>query len=127
MIILWEKKLKAALLNMERNMLGITFKDRMTNKWVREQTKTQDILKIAKERKWKWAGHIGRRSDNRWTTAVTAWRPMTGNRNRGRQCKRWRDDLDRYWGTVNWFNKARDRVTWQSHTEAFVQRWTDDS
>ena len=36
-----EKKIAAAQHNMERNMLGITYKDRKTNKWVREQTKTK--------------------------------------------------------------------------------------
>lgn len=30
----------AAQHNMERNMLGITYKDRETNRWVRDQTKT---------------------------------------------------------------------------------------
>ncbi len=32
-----EKKLKAAQYNIERNMLGISYKDRKTNEWVREQ------------------------------------------------------------------------------------------
>ena len=43
-----EKKLAAAQHNMERSMLNITYKDRKTNKWVREQTNTHDTLETVK-------------------------------------------------------------------------------
>ena len=42
----------------------------------------------------KWAdGHTARRNDNRWTTRIMDWQPRTGKRNRGRQRRRWRDDI----------------------------------
>ena len=121
-----DKKIAAAQYNMERNMLGITYKDRKTNKWIREQTKVQDIIRIIKLRKWRWAGHISRRTDNRWTSQITSWRPMDGYRNRGRQRVRWRDDIDSYWGTVHWQGAARNRTTWHQHAEAFIQQWIDN-
>ncbi|KAG1677496.1 Nucleoredoxin-like protein 2 [Nymphon striatum] len=45
-----ERKLAATQHNMERSMLNITYKDRKTNRWIREQTKfssTMDIIKAA--------------------------------------------------------------------------------
>jgi len=43
-----EMKLPATLHNTERSMLNITYKDRTTNKWVRDQTKVMDIMDITK-------------------------------------------------------------------------------
>jgi hypothetical protein len=117
-----EHKLHAAQRNMERSMLGITWADRMTNEWIRLQTKVKDILDLVKERKWKWAGHVSRMSDNRWTILLTDWRPRDGHRKRGRPSKRWRDELDHYWRTVAWKRYAQDRGTWKQHTEAFIQQ-----
>ncbi|KAG1714568.1 N-acetylgalactosamine kinase [Nymphon striatum] len=40
-----ERKLAATQHNMERSMLNITYKDRKTNRWIREQTKVKDIMR----------------------------------------------------------------------------------
>jgi len=50
--------------NMERNVLNITYTDRDTNMWMREQTKVMGIMEIIKNRKWTWTSHISRRMDN---------------------------------------------------------------
>ena len=120
-----EKKLGAAQRNMERSILGITYKDKKTNIWVRKQIKVKDIIKVVKMRKWTWAGHVSRRTDNRWTQRLTQWQPRDGKRSRGRQRKRWRDDLDKYWGHSTWQRVAEERHIWRSHAEAFVLQWTD--
>ena len=75
-----EKKLSAAQHNMERKMLNITYKERKTNNWVREKTTVMDIMKIIKNRKWTWAGHISRRTDNRWSAAVRVWTLVGGQK-----------------------------------------------
>jgi len=72
------------------------------NKWVRDQTNAMDIMEIIKNRKWILTGHISHRTYNRWSAALTVWTPMGGKRNRGRQRKRWRDELQQNWGNVNW-------------------------
>jgi len=56
-------------------MLGITRRDRKTNEWIRAQTKVEDVIKIAKKLKWRWVGHIARRTDGRWATNVLHWIP----------------------------------------------------
>ena len=73
-----EKKLSSAQHNMERNVPSITYKDRKTNKWVRDQTKVMDIMEIIKNRKWTRTGHISRGTDNRWSGALIVWTPMGG-------------------------------------------------
>ena len=121
-----ERKLAAAQHNMERSMLNITYKDRKTNKWIREQTKVKDIMKVIKQRKWKWAGHVSRRRDGRWSTKITEWTPLDGKRNRGRQRKRWRDEIGQFWHDANWYKYARERDKWRDHAEAFIQQWIDN-
>ena len=59
----------------ERIMLNITWRDHKTAEWIREQTKLRDILETISKAKWTWAGHLTRRTDNRWTTKLTFWQP----------------------------------------------------
>ncbi|XP_042886328.1 uncharacterized protein LOC122262382 [Penaeus japonicus] len=58
----------------ERIMLNITWRDRKTAEWIREQTKVRDILETISELIWRWAGHVIR-TDNRWTKKITYWIP----------------------------------------------------
>ena len=37
---------------------------------------------ISKTEKWKWAGYLARRNDNRWMLRLTTWRPWLGKRNK---------------------------------------------
>ena len=87
--------------------------------------KVQDILKTINLGKWTWAGHVSRRTDGRWTTAVTEWTPRTGIGSQGRPYKRWRDELDKYWGTPAWTEHTRDRQYWEKHAEAFILQWNE--
>ena len=118
-----ENNLAVAQRKMERRILGISYRDRKTNLWVRSQTNVKDILVSAKEKKWRWAGHVSRMRDNRWTIRMTEWTPRNGKRSRGRPNRRWRDELDEYWKTSTWGREAQDRNNWFKHAEAFVQQW----
>ncbi len=64
-------------------MLGITWRDRKRATWIREQTKVKDILMTIKKKKWSWAGHIMRRTENRWTKRVTECNQETPREARG--------------------------------------------
>ncbi len=83
-------------------MLGITWRDRKQAIWIREQTEVEDILMTIKKKikklKWLWAGHIMRRTDNRWTKRVTEWQPRNSKRSQGRQRIRWRDEIAAFTG-----------------------------
>ena len=110
---------------MERRMLNITIRDKIRNTEIRKQTQVKDIMVKIKEAKWRWAGHLMRRDDNRWTRRVTEWQPRNGKRTRGRQKRRWRDDLTTYMGPT-WTRLAQeDRQIWQNHEEGYIQEWMD--
>ena len=82
----------------------------------------KDIILKIKEAKWRWAGHLMRRDDNRWTKRMTEWQPRCGKRGRGRQKLRWRDDITSYAGTT-WTRLAQDRKQWKNHEEGYIQQW----
>ena len=96
---------------MERKMVHLTIRDKVNHNKIREKTKVKDIIEKIKETKWRWAGHVLRVQDNRWTRRLTEWQPRTGKRKRGRQKKRWRDDITAHMGTATWTRVARERET----------------
>ncbi len=120
-----EKKLMTTQHNMERSILNITLLDKKTIKWIREQTKLHDIIQAIKKKKWTWAGHISRLKDNRWTSTITEWTPRNVKRSQGKPRKRWRDDIDKYMGTVNWRQSAQNRQDWRRHAEAYILQWIE--
>ncbi|PIK56634.1 endonuclease-reverse transcriptase [Apostichopus japonicus] len=83
-----EKKLRVTDRAMERIMIGVTRRDSVTNQNLREKTNVQDIIQEIKVNKWRWAGHLARQHDNRWTKKITNWTPRTCVRRRGRQSRR---------------------------------------
>ena len=103
-------------------MIGTTWKDKITNERVTEQTKLPDVLLLFKSAKWKWAGHVVRVSDN-WANIVMGWTPA-GKRKRRRPKIRWVDDI-RYLNN-NWMSSAQDRKKWSDWREASIQQWTND-
>ncbi|KAI5737947.1 hypothetical protein M8J77_001036 [Diaphorina citri] len=117
------QKLQTAQRSMERSMLGITRRDRKRITWIRSQTKVMDIVERIKRMKWKWAGHIARRTDERWTTQILQWYPRNIKRPRKRPKIRWRDEIKQVAGT-RWQTAAQDRSVWKSMEETFVQLWT---
>src|SRR6201985_2415720 len=72
-----ENKLRVAQRAMERSMLGISLRDKMTNQWIRQQTKIVDVMERIASLKWNWAGHIARLTDERWTKTIMNWRLLT--------------------------------------------------
>ena len=117
-----EHKLQVAQRAMERRMMNITIRDKVRNSEIRKQTQVKDIILKIKEAKWRWAGHLMRRDDNRWTKRMTEWQPRCGKRGRGRQKLRWRDDITSYAGTT-WTRLAQDRKQWKNHEEGYIQQW----
>lgn len=103
-----QNSLDVTHLAMLRRILGVSRKDRIRNEVIYETTQSSPLSKYVDVRRWKWAGHIARRTDNRWTEAVTSWWPRElGKRRRGAQKKRWKDDFKRR--SKKWWRDARDR------------------
>ena len=60
-------KLRTAQRAMEKKMLDLKLKDKIPCSKIRKRTKIIDIIEYTLKQKWKWAGHIARLKDNRWT------------------------------------------------------------
>ena len=88
-----EQKLTTTQRAMERKMMNLSLRDRVNHKIIRKKTGVTDIMEKVRQSKWRWAGHVARFQDNRWTYRLTEWQPREGKRKRGRQKRRWRVDL----------------------------------
>lgn len=108
---------------MERAMLGISIRDRIRNEEIRRRTKVTDVIRYMAEMKWRWAGHVARQDNSRWSNKVIHWRPRETRRSRGRPQKRWLDDVREVAGR-NWAQLAQNRQEWKRLGEAYVQEWT---
>ena len=84
----------------------------------------KDVVKFAAKQKWKWAGHVARLNDNRWTKRITDWQPRYRKRSRGRQVKRWRDDIVQMKG-ITWGRDAGQRDDWRRDAEGYILQWMD--
>ncbi|MGH0143518.1 UNVERIFIED_CONTAM: hypothetical protein FKN15_040174 [Acipenser sinensis] len=98
----------------ERRMVGIKRTDRISNEQMRQMTKVKDAVELAKKSKKRWAGHLARRTDGRWTLAVTEWLPLDIKRPLGCPATRQRDQLRQEMGR-NWMCLARDRKAWVTY------------
>ncbi|CAF4810844.1 unnamed protein product [Pieris macdunnoughi] len=58
------------------------------------------------------------------TNGATLWQPRDGKRGRGRQVRRWEDDLKLAAGPF-WLRVARDRIHWKELEEAYAKRHTE--
>lgn len=116
-------KLRTCQRGMERSMIGVTLKDRTRAQEIRLITKVEDIIKKIRQLKWRWTGHMTRDSKIKWTKIVSEWYPRDGKRKRGRQVKRWTDDIKKIGGTI-WPRKANDRMLWKQLEEAYVSHDT---
>lgn len=117
------QKLRTCQRGMERSMIGATLKDRKRAEDIRFITKVDDVLEKIRKLKWRWTGHMTRESDMKWTKIITEWQPRDGKRRRGRQTKRWADDLNSTGGAM-WSRIAKDRLEWKKLEEAYVSQDT---
>ena len=62
----WRINLEVHKEEWKDQLLGISLRDKKRS-WIRENTRVKDILVAIKEQKGRWAGHVARRKDNRWS------------------------------------------------------------
>ena len=104
-------------------MLNVKRKERIRNTTTRQRTRVTDIVQYVTNTKWKWAGHIARMKDNRWTIRSTEWQ-TEGERSVRRPKRRWRDDTVGQQGVV-WTRIATDRERWKTLTKGYFLQWKD--
>jgi len=109
------REVSVAQRRMERAMVGITLRQRISNEEVRRRTQVRDAGSEAVKRKWIWARKVSKMPAERWARAVTEWTPRLWTRPRGRPPKRWSDDFTRVFGAT-WPRAARaeDDASWRT-------------
>ncbi|KAE9411957.1 hypothetical protein Angca_007966, partial [Angiostrongylus cantonensis] len=74
-----ERSLSVIERAVERTMLGVfrftQVGDGIRSSELRQRSKIKDTILFARQSKIKWAGHVMRMNDNRWTRAVSDWIP----------------------------------------------------
>ncbi|WKY07725.1 hypothetical protein Q1695_007305 [Nippostrongylus brasiliensis] len=101
--------------SIERRMLGVTrfvqARDGIRSSELRRQSKIRDAVAWAKLSKIRWAGHVMRFRNDRWTRAVTDWIPRDVRRTPDRLlfCRVPRASR------TNWSTLARDRNKWRHY------------
>ena len=99
-----------------RKLFGISYRDRITNEGVKARTGNaigpyEDLISI-KRCKLKWYGHVTRLSGLAKTFLQGT---VQGGRRRGRQRKRWEDNI-KEWTGLGWniiLRKAENREEWK--------------
>ena len=100
-----------------RTLLGISYTDHITNEEVKARTGNvigpyEGLLTSVKRRKLKWYGHVTRSSGLAKTFIQGT---VQGGRRRGRQRKRWEDNI-KEWAGLEWnimLRKAENREEWR--------------
>ncbi|KAH7695018.1 reverse transcriptase [Aphelenchoides avenae] len=108
-----EEKLSVTERAMERRVLGLTMWDQERNEAVREKTGFIDAVAEARKRKLRWAGHVARRDDGRWTKAATTWKPKKKAPNKWGKPTRWEKSVCESIGE-DWLNAAQDREEYRN-------------
>ena len=112
-----ERRIQALEMRCYRRLLNISYKERVTNEEVRKRIQNaigvhDDLLTMVKKRKLKWYGHISRSSGMAKTILQGT---AKGTRRRGRQEKRWEDNIKEWTGMEfgDYLRAAEHREGWK--------------
>ena len=113
-----ERRIQTFEMRCYRKLMNISYKDHVTNEEVRNRIQKaigvhDDLLTMVKKRKLRWYGHISRSSGMAKTILQDT---VKGARKRGRQKKRWEDNI-KEWAGMGFGDSLRaeeDRERWKS-------------
>ena len=112
-----ERRIQATEMRCYRRLLGISYKDHVTNEEVRNQIRQaigpyEDLLATVKKRKLKWYGHITR---SKGLAKTVLQGTVQGGRRRGGQKKRWEDNIKDWTGlqSCDTLRLSENREEWR--------------
>uniref|UniRef100_A0A158PAM0 COX assembly mitochondrial protein n=1 Tax=Angiostrongylus cantonensis TaxID=6313 RepID=A0A158PAM0_ANGCA len=124
-----ERSLSVIERAVERTMLGVSrfeqVRDGIRSSVLRQRSKIKDAVLYSKQSRIRWAEHVMRMNDNRWTRAVSDWIPRDVKRTAVRPPTRWSEFFtksleERYDARrvpkarrTHWATLARDREKWR--------------
>ena len=105
-----EKRTQAFEIRCYRRLLNISYKDHVTNEEVRRKIQTaigeyDELLTLVKTRKLRWFGHVSRSSGLAKTILQGTEK---GKRKRGRQKKRWEDNIKEWTAQLEQLKTGQD-------------------
>lgn len=111
-------KLTTVQLRHLRNIMGLSWQDRICNGEVLQRAGMQSVEAILAKTQLRWAGHVIRMPEDRLPKAVMYGELTSGKRKRGGQRLRFKDVLKRHLKTADidvetWEKAAEDRVLWR--------------
>ena len=112
-----EKRIQAMEMRCFRRLLDISYRDHVTNAEIRDRISQaigpyEDLLTTVKKRKLKWFGHVTRGEGLAKTVLQGT---VEGGRRKGRQRKRWEDNITEWTGLrlSELVRRAEDREEWK--------------
>ena len=118
------KKLQATEMTYLRKLLGISYRDPITNDAVRDRIRQaigpyDDILATVKKPKLKWFGYVSRSSGLAKTILQGT---VQGGRRRGRQNKRWENNITEWTGLkfCDAIREAENKIKWRERVATSV-------
>lgn len=113
-----KSKLQAMEMRYLRLVRGITRRDRVRNKEVREHLNVEPLQVKIEKRKLRWFGHIVRMRESRQVKNIWNARPQ-GKRRRGRPMQTWNESVEKILrrGNIKWSEArklAEDRESWKT-------------
>ena len=125
------KKLQATEVRCFRKLLGILYRDHITNDAIRDRISQamgpyDDILTAVKKRKLKWLGHVSRSSGLAKTILQGR---VQGGRRRGRQKKHWENNIAKWTGLkfCDAVREAENKIKWRERVAASVAPQRDQT
>ncbi|KAK1806238.1 hypothetical protein P4O66_000116 [Electrophorus voltai] len=109
-------------------ILGISYKDRITNEEVLQRSGLQKLGEIVTERRMRLAGHLLRLPDKRISKAAVHWTPTGGKRKQGRPKTTWRSTFiaDLKTTDIHSLDEARDAAADRTRWRALVAQCTKE-
>ena len=114
---------------LERRLLKISRREQWTtgqsSEALRRLSMLRDPIEYTRRAKHRWAGHVMRYPDDRWTIRTTIWYPYDKKRGQGRPPTKWADAFQDCTKEYNkrllpyrvkprhWMQLARDRGDWR--------------
>ena len=113
-----EKKIQTTEMRCFRRLLGVSYRDHVTNEKVGNRIRQaigpyEDLLTTVKKRKLRWYGHKTRSTG---LAKMILQGTVQGGRRRGRQKKRWEDNITEWTGLKlgEALRKAENREEWRT-------------
>ena len=115
------KKIDTTQNSIERSILGLKKTDRIKIKDIKQRLRNNtNVVRYVRRQKWRWAGHVARLKDDRWTYKSTFWHLSQFKRKKGHQLTRWSDDFHKFLRSKNFQRIAIDRTEWERLQETFA-------